>query len=84
MVGVDIIRAAADAARRDRQHVYDNYFVLDMTGISDRELCLQSLGAKGNTHSSQALRAGVHWSVHRVIARVRLAPRSALDSRPTR
>jgi SAM-dependent methyltransferase len=38
MVGVDIIRAAADAARRDRQHVYDNYFVLDMTDISDRDL----------------------------------------------
>jgi SAM-dependent methyltransferase len=38
MVGVDIIRAAADATRRDRQDVYDDYFVLDMTDISNRDL----------------------------------------------
>jgi SAM-dependent methyltransferase len=38
MVGVDIIRAAADAARRDRRGIYDDYFVLDMTDLSDREL----------------------------------------------
>ena len=29
MVGVDIIQAAAAATRRDRQNVYDDYFVLD-------------------------------------------------------
>ena len=38
MVGVDIIQAAAAATRRDRQDVYDDYFVLDMTDISDRDL----------------------------------------------
>jgi SAM-dependent methyltransferase len=44
MVGVDIIRAAADAARRDRRGIYDDYFVLDMTDLSDRErLRLESL-----------------------------------------
>jgi SAM-dependent methyltransferase len=44
MVGVDIIRAAADAARRDRRDVYDDYFVLDMTDLSDRDLLrLESL-----------------------------------------
>jgi predicted TPR repeat methyltransferase len=44
IVGVDIIRAAAAAARRDRPDVYDDYFVLDMTDISDRNLLrLESL-----------------------------------------
>jgi SAM-dependent methyltransferase len=38
MVGVDIIPAAAEAARRDRQPVYDEYLVLDMTEVSDRDL----------------------------------------------
>ncbi|MFQ5700532.1 MAG: methyltransferase domain-containing protein [Acidobacteriota bacterium] len=38
MVGVDIIRAAAAAAHRDRQDLYDDYFVLDMTYISDHDL----------------------------------------------
>jgi SAM-dependent methyltransferase len=38
MVAVDIIRAAAHAARRDRQEVYDDYFVLDMAAISNRDL----------------------------------------------
>jgi SAM-dependent methyltransferase len=38
MVGVDIIRAAADAARRDRRDVYDDYFVVDMTDVSQEEL----------------------------------------------
>jgi hypothetical protein len=45
MVGVDIIRAAAEAARRDRQDVYDNYYVLDMTDISNQDLFrFESLG----------------------------------------
>ncbi|MFQ5744575.1 MAG: class I SAM-dependent DNA methyltransferase [Acidobacteriota bacterium] len=44
MVGVDIIPAAATAARRDRQDVYDDYLVLDMTDIPDRDLLeLESL-----------------------------------------
>ncbi len=38
MIGVDIIRAAADAANRDREDVYDDYLVLDMTDLSDREM----------------------------------------------
>jgi SAM-dependent methyltransferase len=38
MVGVDITRAAADAARRDRRDLYNDYLVLDMTDISDPEL----------------------------------------------
>ena len=38
MVGVDIIRAAAEAAHRDRKDLYDDYFVLDMTDLSDRDL----------------------------------------------
>ena len=38
MVGVDIIRAAAAAAHRDRKDLYDDYLVLDMTDLSDREL----------------------------------------------
>jgi SAM-dependent methyltransferase len=56
MVGVDIIQAAAEAAHRDRQDVYDDYFVLDITDASDRELlrfeslklnCLTSVAALG-------------------------------------
>ena len=44
MVAVDIIRAAAEATRRDRRHVYDDYLVLDMTRISERDsLRLESL-----------------------------------------
>jgi hypothetical protein len=38
MIGVDIIRAAAEATRRDRREVYDDYLVLDMTDIDEREL----------------------------------------------
>ncbi len=38
MVGVDIIRAAAAATRRDRKDIYDDYLVLDMTDLSDRDL----------------------------------------------
>jgi len=37
LVGVDTTRAAAAAARRDRPAVYDDYFVLDMTDLSDRD-----------------------------------------------
>jgi hypothetical protein len=33
MVGVDIIRAAAAAAERDRQGLYEEYFVADMTDV---------------------------------------------------
>lgn len=33
MVGVDIIEAAAAAAQRDRDGLYDDYFVVDMTDI---------------------------------------------------
>jgi SAM-dependent methyltransferase len=44
LIGVDIIPAAAAAARRDRQGVYDDYFVLDMAEIPDRDrLALGSL-----------------------------------------
>jgi predicted TPR repeat methyltransferase len=35
IVGVDIIEEAAVATRRDRPHVYDDYFVLDLTRIPD-------------------------------------------------
>ena len=38
IVGVDIIPAAAMAARRDRWEIYDDYLVLDMTSLSDREM----------------------------------------------
>jgi SAM-dependent methyltransferase len=38
IVGVDIIRAAAEAARRDRKGLYDDYFVLDMTEPSETDL----------------------------------------------
>lgn len=38
MIGVDIIRAAAEATRRDRREVYDDYLVLDMTDITEREM----------------------------------------------
>ena len=45
MVGVDIIPAAADAARRDRDHLYDDYFVLDMTDFAEQErVRFKSLG----------------------------------------
>jgi predicted TPR repeat methyltransferase len=37
IVGVDIYPAAAEAARRERESVYDDYFVLDMTDLSDRD-----------------------------------------------
>lgn len=37
LIGVDIIRAAAEAARRDRRDLYDGYFVLDMTELSERD-----------------------------------------------
>lgn len=50
MVGVDIIQAAAAASRRDRQDVYDDYFVLDMTDISERDLLrFESLELNGLT-----------------------------------
>lgn len=35
IVGVDIIEEAADAARRDRPGVYDDYLVLDFTELPD-------------------------------------------------
>lgn len=38
LIGVDIIQAAARAARRDRQDLYDDYFVLDMADPSESEL----------------------------------------------
>jgi predicted TPR repeat methyltransferase len=38
MVGVDNIRAAAEAAGRDRRGLYDDYFVLDMTDPSESDL----------------------------------------------
>lgn len=38
LVGVDIIQSAADAARRDRCGLYDQYFVLDMARVSERAL----------------------------------------------
>lgn len=38
MVGVDIFRAAAEAARRDRREVYEHYFVLDMADPSEQDL----------------------------------------------
>jgi len=37
VVGVDIISAAAEAAERDRQNVYHDYLVCDMTDLSERE-----------------------------------------------
>lgn len=56
LVGVDIIEEAAEAARRDRPNLYDDYHVLDLTDIPDpvrRELeekrfnCLTSVAALG-------------------------------------
>lgn len=56
VVGVDIIQAAAEAAGRDRPTVYDDYFVFDMTNISDGDRrrfeplelnCLTSVAALG-------------------------------------
>lgn len=45
IVGVDIIRAAAEAALRDRQPVYDDFFVLDMADLSQQQRqCLSSFG----------------------------------------
>jgi hypothetical protein len=38
IVGVDITPAAAMAARRDRREVYEDYLVLDMTSLSDRDM----------------------------------------------
>ena len=35
VVGVDIIPEAAEAAERDRPGVYDDYYVLDLTDLSD-------------------------------------------------
>jgi SAM-dependent methyltransferase len=37
IVGVDIIKAAAEAARRDRADVYQDYFVLDMAELDDAD-----------------------------------------------
>jgi predicted TPR repeat methyltransferase len=56
LVGVDIIPEAADAARRDRPGVYDDYVVADMTALSQdqrrvlegwRFTCLTSVAALG-------------------------------------
>ena len=56
VVGVDIIEEAAEAARRDRPGVYDDYKVLDFTDMSEddrRELegrrfnCLTTVAALG-------------------------------------
>ncbi|WP_028661462.1 class I SAM-dependent DNA methyltransferase [Saccharomonospora saliphila] len=38
VVGVDILAEARQAALRDRAEVYDDYHVLDMTGLSDSEV----------------------------------------------
>lgn len=38
MIGIDITRAAARAAHRDRRDLYDEYLVLDMTDLSDRDV----------------------------------------------
>jgi len=35
MVGVDIIPEAAEAAERDRPEVYDDYYVVDLTNLSE-------------------------------------------------
>jgi hypothetical protein len=37
MVGVDIIRAAAEATERDRSGIYANYHVVDMARLSEAE-----------------------------------------------
>ena len=37
LVGVDIIAEAASAAERDRPGAYDDYLVVDLTGLSDPE-----------------------------------------------
>lgn len=56
IVGVDIIRAAADAALRDRRDVYDDYHVIDMSNITERDMirlsayefnCLSCVAALG-------------------------------------
>jgi SAM-dependent methyltransferase len=56
VVGVDIIEEAAQAAERDRPHVYDKYHVLDLTDIpgaaraelEEREFnCMVSVAALG-------------------------------------
>jgi SAM-dependent methyltransferase len=56
LVGVDIIAEAAEAAERDRPHVYDDYHVVDLTVPSEdfrREMrerrfnCLASVAALG-------------------------------------
>lgn len=56
IVGVDILAEAAAAAERDRPGVYDDYFVLDLTDIPEREReqlrsreinCLTSVAALG-------------------------------------
>lgn len=56
LVGVDIIEEAAEAARRDRPTLYDDYYVVDLTEIPDgvrdeleakRFNCLTSVAALG-------------------------------------
>ena len=56
LVGVDIIPEAAEAARRDRPDVYDEYVVADMTALTDEQrqalaewrfTCLASVAALG-------------------------------------
>jgi SAM-dependent methyltransferase len=37
LVGVDICRAAVDAAQRDRRGLYDDYLVADMTDLDDEQ-----------------------------------------------
>jgi predicted TPR repeat methyltransferase len=37
IVGVDIIDEAADATQRDRPGIYDDYLVVDMTALKDRQ-----------------------------------------------
>jgi SAM-dependent methyltransferase len=37
IVGVDIIPAAAAAAERDRPGIYDDYYIVDLTQLSDEE-----------------------------------------------
>ncbi|HEY2637772.1 MAG TPA: methyltransferase domain-containing protein [Solirubrobacteraceae bacterium] len=56
VVGIDLIPEAAEAADRDRPEVYDEYFVADLTELTDRQVaalrdyefnCLVSVAALG-------------------------------------
>jgi ubiquinone/menaquinone biosynthesis C-methylase UbiE len=56
LIGVDLLAEAAAAAERDRPHVYEDYFVVDLTDLSDADLraleahdfnCLTTVAALG-------------------------------------